>query len=197
MKNILVPLILLLTFNLAAQSGREEWINGFSKRVAGENLEYHSCHPDANLALLIRCNNDNDFIEWETASVPDNYEKEFITFVWIAGYSTATSTASHTFRLYLNDKHLFNFTTGKNDRPKDWEVENSDGSSLSFKFVKLDAVDDFFGYFYLTIPRKKLTPQKNVLIKIKGDATGSKDWYMTMQYPLAQMIRITPEKIVS
>ena len=44
-------------------NAQSNWINGFAKRVAGENLDYHSCHPDANLALLIRCLNDNDYIE--------------------------------------------------------------------------------------------------------------------------------------
>ena len=68
---------------------------------------------------------------------------------------------------------------------------------LHFKFIKVDAVDDFFGYFILKIPIELLNIKKFARIKIKGDATNSKDWYMTMQYPLIPKIRISPEKVVS
>lgn len=191
----LIILTLILQINLSAQFG-EKWFNGFSKRIYGENLDYHSCHPEANLALLIRCFNDKDFIKWETDPIPDNYSNQYVTFVWIAGYSTATSTAPHTFHLYLNDKPVFDFHTSPNDPQKDWNVTNINGSTLKFKFIKIDQVDDFFGYMQLTIPTSELNKNRTATIKIKGDATNSKDWYMTMQYPLKPKIRITPEKIV-
>ena len=196
MKKIFL-LLLLLVVNAAAQRSKEVWINGFLNRIAGENLDYHSCHPDANLALLIRCQNDKDFIEWETDFVPEDYNNPFVTFVWIAGYSTATSSAPHTFHLFVNDIPFFDFYTSPSDPEKNWSIDNKDGSSLKFIFTKLDQVDDFFGYMHLTIPVEKLSGLKNVRIKIKGDGSKSKDWYMTMQYPLVPKMRITPEKIVT
>ncbi len=178
-------------------NAQSNWINGFEQRVAGENLDYHSCHPDANLALLIRCLNDKDFIEWKTDSLPNNFENEFVTFAWIAGYSVGTSTAPHKFFLYVNDKQVTEFSTSPKDARKDWEITSANGVKLHFKFINVDAVDDFFGYMVLTIPVELLDGQKFASIKIKGDASNSKDWYMTMQYPLIPKIRITPEKVVS
>jgi len=193
LRYFIVILFLFSSYNIA----QEHWINGFSERINGENLDYHSCHPDANLALLIRCLNNNDFIEWKTDSIPKNYKNDNITFAWIAGYSVATSTAPHKFYLYLNDKLLFEFTTSPSDNKKDWNIIASDGSILHFKFTKVDAVDDFFGYMVLTTPIKNLNGQKFATIKVKGDGTHSKDWYMTMQYPLVAKTRITPEKIIT
>ncbi len=185
---------IFLSSTLKAQT---RWVNGFAKRIAGENLDYHSCHPDANLALLIRCLNDKDYIEWATDTIPSNYKNDFVTFAWIAGYSVATSAAPHKFYLYVNDSLQFEFNTSPNQERKDWELTNANGSKLHFKFIKVDAVDDFFGYMVLTIPTKLLNGNNFAVIKVKGDATNSKDWYMTMQYPLVPKIRIEPEKVVS
>jgi hypothetical protein len=47
------------------------------------------------------------------------------------------------------------------------------------------------------VPVKELTNDRKLRIKVKGDASGSRDWYMTMQYPLIPKIKITPQKIVN
>ena len=53
MNKTIVLLIAFLFFSSFCQiKPQSNWINGFEKRIAGENLDYHSCHPDANLALL-------------------------------------------------------------------------------------------------------------------------------------------------
>lgn len=177
-------------------NAQTDWVNGFTKRLVGENLDYHSCHPDANLALLIRCFNNEDYIEWQTDTIPHN-NKKTVTFTWIAGYSVATSTAPHKFYLYVNNQLLFKFYTTPNQEQKDWQLNSGNGSRLYFKFIKMDSVDDFFGYMILTIPVESLDGLNYARIKVKGDATKSKDWYMTMQYPLIPKTKISPEKVVS
>lgn len=176
---------------------RTSWINGFKARLSGETLQYHSSHPEANSALLIRCLNKDDYIEWVTDEIDDTNKDEFLTFAWLAGYSVATSTNKHTFYLSVNGKQLLEFTTEPGQAKTDWEVSGSDNSKLYFKFIKLDSVDDFFGYMLLTIPSGLLKESKNARIKIQGDGTNSKDWYMTMQYPLVPKVRISPQRIVT
>lgn len=196
-KNLLFAAFFVFIFCGFSIHAQTKWINGFAKRIAGENLDYHSCHPDANLALLIRCFNNKDYIEWETDTIPSNYQNDLATFAWIAGYSVATSTAPHKFFLYVNDSLQFEFSTSPNQEKKDWRINGKNGAKLYFKFIKVDAVDDFFGYMVLTVPVKLLNGNNFATIKVKGDATNSKDWYMTMQYPLIPKIRIEPEKVVS
>ncbi len=188
-------LLLIYSFTLQIFA-QEHWINGFSKYIAGENLEYYSCHPDANLAILIRCLNNKDYIEWETDAVPQNYTSGMVTFIWIGGYAVGGSDAPRTFSMSVNDKPVFLIHTSPNDKRKEWNIINGE-SQLNFKLGKIVRHGDFFGYFCLSVPLKELTPGRTLRIKVKGDASGSKDWYMTMQYPLVPKIRIIPEKIVS
>ena len=196
-KNIFLSAFVIFILLSCAAIAQSKWINGFAERVAGENLDYHSCHPEANRALLIRCLNDKDNIEWKTDSIPENYNNEFVTFAWIAGYSVGTSSEPHKFYLFVNGQKQFAISTSPNQEKRDWDIFTSNGSKLHFKFIHIDAVDDFFGYMVLTIPVKLLNGQRFANIKIEGDNTKSKDWYMTMQYPLIPKTRITPEKVVS
>ena len=172
------------------------WINGYSRTIGGETMTYRSCHPEANSALLIRCLNDSDAVEWETDPVPQDFAGRFAAFTWIAGYSTGTSTAAHTFHLFLNGRIIASFRTNPNDAAADWIVKGEAGAELSFKFAKADAVNDFFGYMSLRLPSALVKNGEPLRLKVTGDATGSKDWYMTFQYPLTAKIRITPEPVI-
>jgi hypothetical protein len=175
---------------------QDHWVSGFSNYIAGENLEYYSCHPDANLAILIRCLNDKDYIEWETDAVPQNYTSGMVTFVWIGGYAVGSADGPRTFSMYVDDNLLFIIHTSPQDKREQWSITNN-GARLNFKLGKIVRHGDFFGYFYLTVPVKELTNDRKLRIKVKGDASGSRDWYMTMQYPLIPKIKITPQKIVN
>ncbi|MBI1938289.1 MAG: hypothetical protein HYS25_09190 [Ignavibacteriales bacterium] len=194
---LIVGMFFIISYYGLLLNAQTTWVNGFAEKIAGENLAYHSCHPEANLSLLIRCLNNNDYIEWKTDTVSSNYKGESVTFAWIAGFSTGTSTSNHKFSLFVNENLLFEFITSPGQEKKDWQLTSGNGSKLDFKFGKLDAVNDFFGYMTLTIPYELLNGQNYARIKIKGDGTNSKDWYMTMQYPLLPKTRITPEKVVT
>lgn len=82
-------------------------VNGYGKDVSGEKINYHSCHPEVNSALLVRCEDSTRFIEWETAAFPAGAEN--VTFAWIAGYASGTSSVDHTFHLFVNGKKLLSF----------------------------------------------------------------------------------------
>jgi len=104
------------------------WVNGFAEKIEGENLAYHSCHPEANLSLLIRCLNNNDYIEWRTDTVSAEYNSKSVTFAWIAGFSVGTSSSEHKFSLYVNNNLLFEFTTSPVQEKKDWRLNSENGA---------------------------------------------------------------------
>ena len=167
-------------------------VNGYESDVFGEKIDYHSCHPAANSALMVRCEDTSKFIEWETAPAPKG--AEVVTFAWIAGYSSGTSMADHTFHLLVNDKELLSFVTPKGGKPGDWSVKGIENSALSFKFAKDDGVKDQYGYMFLQIPKKLLASNGKIKIKISGEATGSRDWYMTFRYGYSEKITLEPEE---
>ena len=96
-------------------------VNGYERYISGEKIDYHSCHPEANSALLVRCEDNSQFIEWETSAAPAGAEN--VTFAWIAGYSSGTSGRDHTFHLFVNDKELLSFITPAGGKPGDWSVK--------------------------------------------------------------------------
>jgi hypothetical protein len=46
------------------------YIPGYQKDISGEILKYHAPQPDADSSLLVRSEDENRFIEWESAPVP-------------------------------------------------------------------------------------------------------------------------------
>ena len=167
-------------------------VNGYEKDVSGEHINYHSCHPEATSALLVRCEDNTQFIEWETTAAPVGAEN--VTFAWIAGYSSGTSSIDHTFHLLVNGKEVISFITPKGGKPGDWSVKGTENSMLSFKFAKDDGVKDQYGYMFLQIPKALLNENGKIKIRIDGDATGSRDWLMTFRYGYSEKITLVPEE---
>ena len=200
---IVIISVLMLPGQLVAQKEKENLIpqknstqqmivvNGYEKDISGEKINYHSCHPEANSALLVRCEDKTQFIEWETAAAPAGSEN--VTFAWIAGYSSGTSSIDHNFHLLVNGKEVINFITPKGGKPGDWSVKGAENSSLSFKFAKDDGVKDQYGYMFLQVPRVLLNNEGRIKIRINGDATASRDWLMTFRYGYSEKITLIPE----
>lgn len=171
----------------------EKIINGFGQKVYGEEIGYHSCHPDANKALLIRSLNQDDYIGWKTASASD-VKADRVTFAWIAGFASGTAGQDHQYRLYINNEEAFSIHTPMRQRGADWQLTNAAGAELRFQYVKSDGIDDHYGYMFLTVPRNLLNPDGTLDLKVKGDATGSKDWLMTFMYEYRDKVVVTPEE---
>ncbi|MCX6271909.1 MAG: hypothetical protein NTU44_11935 [Bacteroidetes bacterium] len=169
---------------------------GYSSDISGEILAYHSCHAEATSSLLIRCLNDKDQIEWATEEIPSSALEDTLTFCWIGGFSTGTSTASHRFTLFLDDLETLSFQTIPSMKEEGWRVPGKEGISLEFMFISEDHVKDQFGYFFLRIPKNSQPLGKSLKIKVKGDATGSRDWYMTMRYSIHQRVKLLPEEAI-
>jgi alpha-mannosidase len=183
-------LLIALFVSGRANAQQQVIVNGYTKDISGETINYHSCHPEANSALLVRCEDNSQFIEWETASAPAGAEN--VTFAWIAGYSSGTSNANHTFSLFVNGKRLLNFTSIAQGKPADWTVKGDENTGLRYKFEKIDGVKDQYGYMFLTLPRRLLNADGKVRLKITGDATKSRDWLMTFRYGYSEKITLVP-----
>lgn len=197
-------LILLFPFLLQAKFPKKESanqtinnqliVNGYDRDLHGEIIDYQSCHPDANSALLVRCSNAK-YIEWETAAVGKT-DDPFVTFAWIAGYASGSSGRNHQYQLWVNDKPYFVFHSYKNGSGKDWDVAGPLGSKLNFRYVKSDHSNDLHGYVFLSIRKSELNAEKRLKLKVIGDDTDSKDWYMTFRYEYSNKVTIVPQEVV-
>jgi alpha-mannosidase len=187
------PMFLALAQQSDDSASRNRLLNGFVREVRGESITYRSSHPYANDALLTRCTDGKQVVEWETAEIPAGAKPNFATFVWIAGHSSGTSSADATFRLAINGTEWFRFTTAKARRIRQWSVSGKDGARLSFEVKLEDSAHDLFGYMFLTVPVRDFSPGQPLTISVVGDNANRTDWYMTFKYQMRDSINIQPQ----
>jgi alpha-mannosidase len=163
----------------------EAYLNGYRKTVDGQTLEYHSSHPDAGSALLVRAQKETHSISWETDSLISLQPGDYYKFVWLAGIEKSgwgESAPVHAFTLFINDEQWFVFKNTKDSTAYQWTVKGKDGSELSFKSQIVDKYGDLFGYMFLTLPKKDFPEGSPLILRVDGEEAGSMDWFMTFQY---------------
>ena len=173
----------------------DRYISGYHSSVDGETIHYHSPDPDADSALLVRGQNVALSISWETEPMPDVHT-DFTRFIWLAGIECAGFTGeveSHHFDFLINGQRWFTFRNAKDDTAKNWKITGKDGSELTFSAAMTDKAGDLFGYMVLKAPAKDFRPGKSLLLEVRGDNSGSPDWYMTFQHDFNFAPRVRAE----
>jgi len=112
------------------------WLQGYQTTINGGTIAYHSPHPDATSALLVRSLDSRDHVEWETESVPDDFRGEAATFVWIFGMDVDSSPCSYD--LFIDGKKWFRFANPRVSTRRDWQIEGPQGSRLRFRVTMVD-----------------------------------------------------------
>jgi len=168
------------------------WLKGYAKTISGETIGYHSPYPDAGSALLVRATDGRMSIAWETEPVPAGFAAESATFFWMCGL--ATGKGAHRFTLEVDGTPRLDFRTGKDDSERTWEIQGSDGVSLSFQTTMVDQFRELFGFMFLRLPRALFTPGSPVRLKVNGENAGSPDWFIVFQYDLAPWFRAGEER---
>jgi len=180
---------------LSQPSAARRYVSGYHSSVDGETIHYHSPDPDADSALLVRGQNVAPSISWETGPMPDVHS-DFTQFIWLAGIECAGFTGeveSHNFDFLINGQRWFTFRNAKDDTAKNWKITGKDGSELTFNAAMTDRAGDLFGYMTLTVPAKDFRPGKSLLLEVRGDNSGSPDWYMTFQHAFNFAPRVRAE----
>lgn len=195
---ILATSILFFITPLSAQFNpanilNKELLKGYVKDISGENIGYHSFHPYATVALLTRVTDGNKTIEWETESIPAANNGKTVYFVWIAGYSSGTSTADRHFDLYINNQKALTFTTPAKRIEKNWSIKGVNGEELFFQQKSTDNAGDVYGNMYLKVPVSIYKKGAPLLLKVVGEKAESQDWYMTFKYEMSEKINIIPQ----
>lgn len=154
---------------------------GFASKISGEDIVYHSTRQDCQNALLVRATDGKMSIAWETdalnAAGPDTEVQIFlIAGMSLAGYDIKGVDPG--FQVFINDKSFFHF---KNGMGENWSVDGPSGSRMIFQTVIKDQANDGFGYARIVLPASLLESGKPVSIKIQGDASGTRHWFMVFQ----------------
>ncbi len=174
-----------------AAGTNETFFRGYSRTLHGPVLEYASCQPDANAALLVRSLDSANTIEWETESLPQGFPDDSATFVWIFGLNGNLEVRP--FRMSVNGTHWLTFHRPEDVTQSIWNVTSRNGAVLQFRRTLIDKNNDLFGYAFLTVPKALLTPGKPLRILVQGESAGSRTWYMTFQHALHDTMVVAPQ----
>ena len=160
------------------------YLNGYRASLKGQTIEYHSSDLDADSALLVRGQRIAHSISWETDPLPDS-SGEYFQFIWLAGIECAGFEGekdSHQFDLLIDGQPWFTFKNAKDSKAANWKIAGKNGAELSFTALMTDKVGDLFGHMTLKLPAKDFEPGRPLTLEVRGDDSGSADWYMTFQH---------------
>ena len=140
-------LSMLVLYTLNAQ-----YFSGYANEIQGETIRYECQQPDADSALLVRSIHEDKFIEWITMPVPENFNEDYIEFIWIAGIDV-NAEDNHEFKMFIDDELQFTFRNPRDTLNMNWDLEGKNGIKLNFTGIMFDKYGDLFGYMFLKIPR--------------------------------------------
>ena len=160
-------------------------INGFGRKISGDDFQYHSSVPDINQSLIIRATDGVHSMEWESSEIPGEIKRKYAVFVWLSGLGSSPGTAS--MDLLVDDQQMFSFSL---DGQENWEMIHPDGSELHFHSDQTDLHGDHFGFMFLRIPADKLKDRKHVRIKVRGGNHQLSSWYMTFKMEVLPGLKI-------
>jgi len=190
---LLSLLILIVAFG-SSMAQDSKFLNGFSKKISGDEISYYAPDPRATDALLIRSQDSTNVIQWESSIVPESFDQQNISFVWMFGMDA--SSEQHNFVLSVNGKDLVEFTNPLIAEKNDVTIHGNKGSTLRFRTTKIDRNKDVMGYAIFTMPTIMAEPGKPVLFQVKGESGSSNIWYMTFKYPIESELSIQSQHIL-
>jgi alpha-mannosidase len=170
------------------------WVAGYDRTLAGETIRYHSSHPLAQSALIVRAETGDQYIEWQTAPVPDTSGISTVSFAWLAGL--ATGKGGHSFELSVDGRPVLTLSTTADAAAKRREFFGPDGSRLVFQAALTDQFEELFGPMILTLPASACPAGHPLTIRIRGPAADSRDWIMTFRYKLRNRTSAEPEQVL-
>jgi alpha-mannosidase len=164
------------------------WLSGYSRTVAGQELEYHSPLPDAQRALLVRSDDSAPAMEWETAVVPADFREETATFVMLAGIDATDDTRE--FVLSIDGGPALRFETPLVAETGTLTWAGDGGVWAEFRVVLVDRYADAMGYLLLHVPHGMLKPGAPLRLSVTGESAGSRTWFMVFKSEITPGIQV-------
>jgi len=156
-----------------ALSPVEQPVEGFARIISASRQAPYTSHRGTKVVSSYEYARDGtETVVWESAVVPEQYAKGFVTFVWVCGL--ARQEEIH--ELYLNDVKILGFSTGEITRSTTWEEGDF---TLRFEPIIRDEHGEVHGVMYLHTPAAKAPAGKPVRLKVRGTKSESPwSWYM-------------------
>jgi hypothetical protein len=177
--------------HLSAQAFRIDlptpFLSGYARTLKGEELTYHSPIPTVDKSLLVRAEDRERSIAWETAPVPSDHAEGTATFVVMAAIDVHESPRSWDLRVNGRDVLQFrNPLSAEAGSTIRWEGQN--GIIADFRVVLIDKYGDAMGFLYLHVPAGMWQAGEPVRLDVLGESVGRRTWFMIFKEPMVQRV---------
>ncbi|MEN8202357.1 MAG: glycoside hydrolase family 38 C-terminal domain-containing protein [Bacteroidota bacterium] len=188
-------MVMLLTTGFAnAQNDVDRYFKGYAEEISGKRFAYHSPIPDVTSALLMRGRADFEPIRWLTEVVPESYNGDFVSFIWV--YSMDTDPEPVPFILSVNGTERFRFSSPLKSEIGMRSIRGKEGAELRFNVTMLDTNGDEMGFAILRMPVKAIEKGRAATIEITAEAVEDDSWFMTYKTGLAEETVLYQNKVV-
>lgn len=168
-------------------------VNGFLKKINGDDITYFSpLHQFAHVALLTRVTGTMP-ISWESPVYTGS--RQTVTYQFLMGHSSGTSSDIRNFDLWLNGEKLFTITTPMKKKGS-YSFSGKGAENSTFQFIQqdYDANGDAFGNLFITVPASSVN--KKAEFTINGKNENSQDWLMIFKYQRGLKLIVLPTNLV-
>ncbi|MGL4852374.1 MAG: glycosyl hydrolase family 38 [Phocaeicola sp.] len=166
-------------------------LRGVDKKLAGNDFVYSFPVKGIRNSMLVRATDGTQSIEWLTEPMPKSIgSAEYANFVIPVG--VGINSRYFTVSLEIDGKEAF--VIDNTDLAR-WRKSDSEGRTLDFESVFVDANRDRRGFLYLRIPKDKLPAAGSSLqLKLTADKRGTQAWYMvfTDQIVESSKVKLSP-----
>ncbi len=168
-------------------------IEGYSQKLSGGDYTYPCLREDLGEAMISRASTGKMAFEFLTATVPNEYSDETVSFFF---YSDIDLGNSEPYDIFINDKFLLTFQA-KEDGTLNI-IDNPGKGNATYILVKRDHNNDGVGAFRLTVQTQSIEKGKKAKIKVQGHNKGSNDWFMLFKATdVIERLKISAETEVS
>lgn len=192
-KNVITTVVaMLVSVQVFARSGNDEWpvssFSGYESTVLGGGFIYHSPNLSVTSSMLVRSADSTAYVEWKTQRVPADFGNEYADFAWMFGINVTPD--GHLFSLYVNGMKILSFTNPVVSKKTVWSVKGRGGAEITFIPTMIDMYHDLMGYAFLKLPAKYVKKGEEQVVRIHGQSTGSRVWYMTFETPVREEVNL-------
>ncbi len=158
---------------------------GYTQKISGTDFNYRTAIPGFHETMIVRATDGNWSMEWETGTLPEQIETDYVSFVWAANLYATDRRVPMTLTLNGHQEVRFYLT-----RDREWKVQNEEGTSLWFTENITDPNDDYYGFMVLQVPAVNLVPGEPLRLKVTGGREQSNAWYMTVKTSVKEQMSV-------
>jgi beta-galactosidase len=152
----------------------QDCVPGFHRLVsnAGEDQTWYSYREDHARVFVSRQTKPGNLVAWETAPVPNEPERERITFVFAGALGYGSEPQTDGFVLEINGKETLRF-----DLPEPTTWRSAD-NRVELRFESRRTISpDRFGLFHLVVPRDLVKPGEPCVLGVRSLGKDSRRWF--------------------